>query len=145
MRRNKKVILGVIVFIAVFVIIILFIIISNIANRTVLTCIKPNDCPLGNCYNEYKFIGYGNIVKTQERYAKIKDNEQHQVIDTYYDMLKDDKEVYDLKIIGDTIEWRSKTSMVNYGNLNNCKDDNGNILFTKIKDYFEQDEYTCTY
>lgn len=60
-------------------------------------------------------------------------------------MLKDNKEVYDLKIIDDTIEWRSKKSMVNSGYYDNCKDEKGNILFSELKKFYEKDGYTCSY
>ena len=60
-------------------------------------------------------------------------------------MLKDDKEVYDIKIIDNTIEWHSKTSMVNYENLDNCKDEDGNIIFSKVKQFYEESGYVCKY
>ncbi len=141
-KNKKKIILIAGLFLLVVIVCVLIIFFTN---QKTLTCIKPNDCSFGNCYNEYKFIGSGNIVKREERYAKIKDNERHEVIDVYYDMLKDNKEVYDLKIIDDTIEWRSKKSMVNSGYYDNCKDEKGNILFSELKKFYEKDGYTCSY
>lgn len=75
----------------------------------------------------------------------MKDNERHEIIDKYYEMLKDNKEVYGIKIIDNAIEWHLRTSMVNYENLDNCKDNDGNILFSKIKQFYEEDGYVCKY
>ena len=134
----------IIVSIIVLSFLIIWFVISTMFSKT-LTCIKENGGPLENCYQEYSFTGYGNVVKSRERYSKIKDNERHETIDKYYEMLKDDKEVYDIKIIDNTIEWHAKTSMVNYENLDNCKDEEGNIIFSKVKQFYEESGYVCKY
>ena len=139
---KKKIVI--IVSVIVLSLLIIWFIINTLFSKT-LTCIKDNAGSLGNVYQEYSFIGYGNIVKSREIYSKIKDNERHEVIDKYYEMLTDDKEVYGIKIIDNTIEWHSKTSMVNYKNLDNCKDNEGNILFSKIKQFYEEGGYVCKY
>ena len=136
--------IAIILFIILLIVIIMLFIINMLFSKT-LTCIKTNDGPLKNRYQEYKFTGYGNFVKKKERYAKIKDNERHEIIDKYYDMLKNDSEVYDIKIIDNTIEWRSKTSVVNSKIFDNYKDSDGNVLFSKIKKFYEDTGYTCNY
>lgn len=140
MKRKIVIIVSVIV----LSFLIIWFVISTLFSKT-LTCIKENDGPLENWYYEYSFTGYGRVVKSRERYSKIKDNDRHETIDKYYEMLKDDKDVYDIKIIDNTIEWHSKTSMVNYENLDNCKDEDGNIIFSKVKQFYEESGYVCKY
>ena len=134
----------IIVSIIVLSFLIIWFVISTMFSKT-LTCIKEHDGPLENWYQKYSFTGYGRVVKSRERYSKIKDNERHETIDKYYEMLKDDKEVYDIKIIDNTIEWHAKTRMVNYENLDNCKDEDGNIIFSKVKQFYEESGYVCKY
>ena len=114
-------------------------------NKKVLICINPKEDINGNFYSEYHFIGHDNIAKTLERYAKINDNERHEVINAYYEILRNDKTVYNIKINGDTIEWNEKQDLSKDRIFNNCRDENGNILFSKCKKDLEDDGYTCNY
>ncbi|MBO5121244.1 MAG: hypothetical protein J6C28_06145 [Bacilli bacterium] len=112
--------------------------------KKVLTCIKENG-DWYTAYEKYVFTGYRNTIKLEERYCKMIDDKNHGIINKYYEILKDDETVQDIKIVNDTIEWYQKRSMVNYENLNNCKDEKGNILFSKVKKYFESIDYICNY
>lgn len=141
MKNNKihiyTMITSVILSLVVFVIVIF-------PEKKVLTCISENR-DLYTAYEKYIFTGYGNTIKLEERYCKMIDDENHAIINKYYDNLKDDETVQDIKIVNDTIEWYQKISMVNYENLDNCKDEKGNILFSKVKKYFESIDYICNY
>lgn len=127
------------------IILLIFITIVIFPKKKVLTCVIKNGGSYDNIYEKYIFTGYGDIIKLEERYCKIKDDEKHEIINKYYDILKDDDNIKNIKIVNNTIEWYEKRSMVKYQELDNCKDERGNIIFSKIKKYFEDMDYICNY
>ena len=127
------------------IILLIFMTIVIFPKKKVLTCVIKNGGSYNNIYEKYIFTGRGDIIELEERYCKIKDNEKHEIINKYYDILKDDDNVKNIKIVNHTIEWYEKRSMVKYQELDNCKDEKGNILFSKLKKYFEDMDYICNY
>lgn len=127
------------------IILLIFITIVIFPKKKVLTCVIKNNGYYNWVYEKYIFTGHDDIIKLEERYCKLKDDEKHEIINKYYDMLKDDDNVKNIKIKNNTIEWYEKRSMVKYQELDNCKDKKGNILFSKIKKYFEDMDYICNY
>lgn len=140
-QMNEK---SLIIFFIIVCCMILFLLIFKENKRYVMQCSANITKVDGEAYEEHIF--YGNLNNIDEEFLTVKlyINDE-EIINNYKEIIENDTSCSDVIIFDDYITYTCSYNLLEKNFYDELKDEKGNLLFSKIKETFENDNYICNY
>lgn len=128
-----------------FVFFLCLLIINNHNNRDVLMKCTSEMAMVGSeTKSEYIFKGTKDVVETEELSVYIHAQDSN-LIENYREIISSKKECSDISYSDDYISYKCNYDLVKEDYYEDLEDDEGRLLFSVIKENFENDNYVCEY